>query len=489
MEIGNLDQYKLYHYYFQSHGKKQDIFYNKVLPVILFGLVGAFGWAIRGTSGWGGIPGGVVAGFWWSSLFYILAKIRGVDARWQFFALGFGIALGGLTGYGQFNSWIKGIFMTGPNETIEINPLWGFGWHFVVGVEWGGNAGGILSWTYKKTESVKEKLIRIGIPALCGVLGFFIIKYNPQLFFPAYSEDLYLLSECSSSEYCGRTMSTLPSLGVLIGVTIGFAIAEGILKNWEGLKVIGIMALGFGVAFPLGSLWFFGDLENFHSWWKLWEESIGLIGGISIGFVFLRFLKVVENRNNREKIAENGTINRKNANKDSNDSNNSGISKTKSESDQIMTMDKNQEQKIEWRKHVFFVLGLFLLYLYVLIGASSQLMEHFSFYTIQIEGEYEFAPEILTFFLIFGLTGIYGMIRNLIRAKKRLKEGQSLFPIKNPIAQFTKLSLFIAFCGIVAIFPAYMTLYYVVFLVLLLYLLCKAHEFYKSKNLIPDGFF
>ena len=214
MHIVNPMQNKMYNLHFKDASKKDRIIYEKIRPLILFTFVGAFGWAIRGTGGWGGSSGGAVVGLWWGSLFYFLAKIRGIDMRWQFFALGFGIAFGGLTGYGQFTSWIKGRFLAGENEVLEINPAWGWVWMALVGIEWGGMAAGFLSWTLKKPKDIKEWIIRVLIPIVCGTIGYFVVKLNPQIFFPLYSEELYYNSPCADPRYCWRTVATLPSLAI-----------------------------------------------------------------------------------------------------------------------------------------------------------------------------------------------------------------------------------------------------------------------------------
>jgi hypothetical protein len=41
---------------------KHSLMYNLVLPMLLFGSIGAISWAIRGTAGWGGADGTVLQG-------------------------------------------------------------------------------------------------------------------------------------------------------------------------------------------------------------------------------------------------------------------------------------------------------------------------------------------------------------------------------------------------------------------------------------------
>ena len=47
--------------------------------ILLFGSTGAITWAIRGTSGWGGVDGTVVPGMMWGILWYYIAFRKGID--------------------------------------------------------------------------------------------------------------------------------------------------------------------------------------------------------------------------------------------------------------------------------------------------------------------------------------------------------------------------------------------------------------------------
>ena len=54
-------------------GGKHSMVYELLLPILLFGSIGAIAWAIRGTAGWGGVDGTVVPGLMWGVLWYYLA--------------------------------------------------------------------------------------------------------------------------------------------------------------------------------------------------------------------------------------------------------------------------------------------------------------------------------------------------------------------------------------------------------------------------------
>jgi hypothetical protein len=270
-------------------------FYEILLPLSLFAIAGAFGWAIRGTQGWGGTAGGIIAGLIWGFLFYFLAALRGIDARWQTIHLGIGIGIGGLNAYGQLLGWIQGNFSTGTG-VIPINPWIGYFWLLIIGLEWGGNAAIILCWSLmdypNRTIQIRYYVLRFFGGFLGGLFGYYLIKLNPTLFFPHYNIELYGGIACAIQ--CTRTMTTLPLLGSLFGIFCGLFIVEILLKNRLVFKITCIMAIGFGVIFPVAAyLWFILPQSSF-DWWKVWEESIGLIGGLSIGCVFLLIMKDVK---------------------------------------------------------------------------------------------------------------------------------------------------------------------------------------------------
>jgi len=87
-----------------------NLVYDLLLPMLLFGSVGAIAWAVRGTSGWGGVDGTLIPGLMWGVLWYYLAYRKGIDARGLVLWLGLGISLGGELGYGQYVGWIQGKF-------------------------------------------------------------------------------------------------------------------------------------------------------------------------------------------------------------------------------------------------------------------------------------------------------------------------------------------------------------------------------------------
>ncbi|MEP6594049.1 MAG: hypothetical protein ABJC51_10170, partial [Acidobacteriota bacterium] len=112
---------------------------------LILGLMGAFFWAIRGTRGFGGESGGTLAGLGWASLWLAFSHLRRDGARrpygsaWMLPAIVLGVATGGLTGYGVYIAWLKGVYQMNGNEVARgIAPWTGYVMLFICGIHWGG---------------------------------------------------------------------------------------------------------------------------------------------------------------------------------------------------------------------------------------------------------------------------------------------------------------------------------------------------------------
>ncbi|MFO8017098.1 MAG: hypothetical protein R6U96_00540 [Promethearchaeia archaeon] len=132
---------------------------------MIFSTYGAFYWVIRGTEGYGGSSGAVFSGIGWALAWYFLSyessekKKRPYSSGWVIAAITLGIGVGGLHGYGQFMTWIKGEFcLSYPENCIPLNPLVGYGWLFQCGLVWGGMGCLFLAWTgSKKPTEPKDR--------------------------------------------------------------------------------------------------------------------------------------------------------------------------------------------------------------------------------------------------------------------------------------------------------------------------------------------
>ncbi|HOK89060.1 MAG TPA: hypothetical protein PK379_03460 [Candidatus Hydrogenedentes bacterium] len=266
------------------------------VPVVIMGTAGLFFWAIRGSAGYGGETGGMLAGSGWGLLWWMLSRSDGRGGQrpygspWALLALAAGIAYGGFTGYGVYVGWVKGAFyLDYPNGARPINPLWGYVALFLCGLHWGGNTGVFLSWCApERPMRARDWIARIASGVAGAVIALGITKMWPQWFLPFYSDALY---GDPANRTCARAINSLWTIAPHIGTLAGFLAYELFRRDTRAVKLITLMALGFAVPFAVGGIWHaVGEGSAIPiDWWKNWEMSIGLGGGMAIGLAFVLF--------------------------------------------------------------------------------------------------------------------------------------------------------------------------------------------------------
>ncbi len=165
-----------------------------VWAMLLFSSMGAITWAIRGTGGWNGIDGTFVPGLTWGVLWWYVCWRKGIDARGIPLWLGLGVAMGGELGYGQYVSWIRGMFNAG-DEVIHIEPWIGYAWFALCGIGWAAPGGIALGWALAGRQSLGVWLVRIVIPFGAAFLTRIAVQTWPALFFPHWDPGLYRPTE------------------------------------------------------------------------------------------------------------------------------------------------------------------------------------------------------------------------------------------------------------------------------------------------------
>ncbi len=283
-----------------SKKDKSNLFTELIVPIILMSTIGAFYWAIRGSSGFGGTSGGVFAGIGWALAWFFLSyKSLGKNNRpyssgWIVLAITLGIGIGGMHGYGQFMSWIQGVFyINGPSDVAAIDPAIGFLWLFQCGLIWGGITALFMGWTRsKKPLHFKDWIIRIAFGIVGAIIAFSITIFKPEWIYPLYGQVDY--TACTD---CARTFSTLQDSMIWIGLFVGLFVYEIFRKDWRNIKLALTMGLGFGLAFSIFAFWHFGPSFSTLSidWWKNWEISIGFFGGLTFAFCFYFFNRPLQN--------------------------------------------------------------------------------------------------------------------------------------------------------------------------------------------------
>lgn len=159
---------------------------------------------------------------------------------------------------------------------------------FLCGLHWGGNTGCLMAWCAPKRRlRWYDWMARIGCGAAGAVAAACFVRAFPQLFLPFYSEGVYSVPEYKT---CIRALDSIHTIAPHVGLFIGFVAYEAARRDWRAVAVIVTMALGFALPFSVGGYWQTFNGSALHiSWWKNWEMTIGLGGGLAFGLAFWWF--------------------------------------------------------------------------------------------------------------------------------------------------------------------------------------------------------
>jgi len=281
------------------------------LILLVFGSMGAITWAIRGTSGWGGVDGTVVPGMMWALLWYYYCTRAGIDSRGVIFWLGFGIALGGELGYGQYTAWILGKFYVG-DKIIPIDPWVGYLWFMICGIGWAAPGGILLGWALGKRMSTAQWIYR---SVLLAVLLLFLFAWPfvdwlaarmvelwPGLIFPNASLGIY---SGELGKHLERAVYTNTQNFAVLVWWMGALIIAAFQKDKTTLVTGLLLGLGFGLGFMQSGTWCLGyDLApGYIDWWKIWELNAGFNLGILYALTLFWAIKQVDKQNGKSESA------------------------------------------------------------------------------------------------------------------------------------------------------------------------------------------
>lgn len=260
---------------------------------VIMGCMGLFFWAIRGTGGFGGSTGGIYAGMGWGVLWLVFSHLPGLRGKlsspWMVAAITFGIGFGGMTGYGIYISWLRGQFyLNYPEQMRDVASWTGYAMLFICGLQWGGVTGALMAWCHPEAKiGAAQWLLRIISGVIGALLMLFIVRKYPQLFLPFYAEGIY---DNPDNATCIRAIRTIDELAPHLGLFFGFLAYELLRQKWTAVKIMLTMSLGFAIPFCVGGYWqTFQGSELKLDWWKYWEMSIGLGGGLALGLAFYWF--------------------------------------------------------------------------------------------------------------------------------------------------------------------------------------------------------
>lgn len=491
-----------------------------LLAMLLFGSMGAITWAIRGTSGWGGIDGTIVPGLTWGLIWYYLCQRKGIDARGVVLWLGLGIALGGELGYGQYVSWIQGKFHVGEG-VVPISPMHGYIWFAICGAGWGAPGGIVLGWVLDENASVARWALRVFLVCILFALlfnlgtpiigtgaidwaGVRLAQTYPGLLFPnahlgAYAGVL--------DKHLARTVYTnTQNASVLIWWIVALLVAV-IQRDRATLVCGGIIGGGFGLGLMLSAIWCLGYkyAPSFIDWWKMWELNAGFNLGLLYAIaMFWAVRRVVRPRGS-----------------DGAQTQSEGADTPKRiwtatvfvaitgfvlifaagfeyffwtglllslsfvvvllVSTWIAGGSRNPARVQECRKAISLAFSVFLLLFLLLHGATSRAGIVLGFYDEQAADQYAWPEQRIALFLpaavvlaITTLTGMKKMLRN-IDAPPKPDQKYSLFP-----ERMLDLFAFIAFIGALTIWPEKIGIIYALFLCIAVYAFTRLGRLYDK---------
>ncbi|HNT89186.1 MAG TPA: hypothetical protein PKL84_15095, partial [Candidatus Hydrogenedentes bacterium] len=243
----------------------------------------------------GGETGGMFAGFAWALLWYAFSQYgAGAERRpyhrpWILVAIALGIAFGGFTGYGVYISWLNGRFHLNYPEGLRDVPAWtGYAMLFFCGIHWGGNTGCFMAWCApKRPLRGVDWAARIACGVAGAVAAYGFVRLVPQLFLPYYAEGIYAVPE---NKTCIRALDSIRNIAPHVGSVLGFLAYEIFRRDRRAVAMILTMALGFAIPFTIGGYWQTQPYPEFRiDWWKNWEMTIGLGGGLAFGLAFWLF--------------------------------------------------------------------------------------------------------------------------------------------------------------------------------------------------------
>lgn len=262
-----------------------------LLITLAMGLMGMYFWAIRGSGGYGGAQGAVVAGLGWALLWQLFSSVGAARAGtpprspWILAAIILGVGVGGMTGYGVYTAWVRGeFFLNYPAGMRPVAPWTGYAMLFVCGLHWGGIAGAFIAWALAGPVSRKTWILRMASGIAGALLAVQFVSRLPQLFLPFHAEGIYL---DPANETCIRAAGSMENVFSHVGLFLGFLVCEAARGNRRGAVGMLLIALGFALPFAVGGYWHtLREASLQLDWWKNWEMSIGLGGGLTLGGAF-----------------------------------------------------------------------------------------------------------------------------------------------------------------------------------------------------------
>jgi hypothetical protein len=281
-----------------NDASRRDLAHDLILPTLLFVVLGAMTWAIRGCSGFGAVNGCVFAGVTWGVAWWFLARepdgrqSRPYASGWIILALTAGIGIAGNRGWMQWPSFFDGRLQTNSAEGkwVPIPREYGFLWLFIAGVPWAGLGACMLAWCGShRPAGPAAWCLRI----LCGIgmacLARFLFDHLPEVFLPLYKSMHEQYADARANPNLRRLINDNRAAITHLGLYLGWLLFEAGRKDWRSVKLIVTVGLANGLGWAACQNWRWAagiwPGANFN-FWRCWESSGGISIGLACGLAF-----------------------------------------------------------------------------------------------------------------------------------------------------------------------------------------------------------
>ncbi len=277
---------------------RQDLAHDLVLPTLLFAVLGAMTWAVRGCAGAGGMNAHVAPGLTWGAAWWFLARDRGYDqsrryaSGWILLALAAGFAIAGERGWMQWPNFFSGQLATNyaRGEYVPIARTYGFIWFFIAGTAWAGLPACVLAWCGSgRSLRAWEWSLRLACGFGAACLAWRVFTAYPRVFLPLYDSIQAKYLDFHANPNLAKLYRDNGASMRHIGFYLGFLLFEAVRRDWKNVKLIASVGLLTGLGWAGCQNWRWapsvwpGAAFNFG---RCWEVSGGICIGIGLGVAY-----------------------------------------------------------------------------------------------------------------------------------------------------------------------------------------------------------
>ena len=302
---------------------RQDLAHDLALPTLLFAVLGAMTWAVRGCAGAGGMNAHVAPGLTWGAAWRFLARDRGPDqsrryaSGWILLALAAGFAIAGERGWMQWPNFLNGRLATNyaRGEYVPIARTYGFIWFFIAGTAWAGLPACLLAWCGSgRSLRAWEWSLRLACGFGAACLAWRVFTAYPRVFLPLYDSIQAKYLDFHANPNLAKLYRDNGASMRHIGFCLGFLLFEAVRRDWKNVKLIASVGLLTGLGWAGCQNWRWapsvwpGATFNFG---RCWEVSAGICIGIGLGVAYYltnRRMSGKEAAVEEERLARSGRV-------------------------------------------------------------------------------------------------------------------------------------------------------------------------------------